>query len=92
MGTEAKKWKLFRDSFGTGVQIGKECGFFVLARTKKRSEEIATLIAAAPDLLGSLERAVSLYGQPGGPWNVPNDPGSWLEQARAAIAKARGRG
>ena len=94
MGTEAKKrsaWTLFSDGFGSGVQIGKECGFFVQAKAKKRSEELARLIAAAPDLLEALERAVQLYGQPGGPWNVPSEPGAWIEQARAAIAKARGR-
>lgn len=50
----------------------------------------AALIAAAPDLLEALERAVNLYGAPGGPWNVPSDPGGWLEQAREAIAKAKG--
>lgn len=33
------------------------------------------------DLLAALKRAVELYGKPGG-------PGSWLTQARAAIAKA----
>ncbi len=47
------------------------------------------LISAAPDLLAALEAAISLYGTPGGPWNVPSDPGGWLEQARAAVAKAK---
>jgi len=47
------------------------------------------LIAAAPDLLAALENAIALYGKDGGPWNVPRDPGGWLDRARAAIAKAR---
>lgn len=32
-----------------------------------------------------LREAVALYGKPGGPWNVPSDPGGWLERARAAL-------
>ncbi len=54
--------------------------------------EVANLFAAAPDMLAALEEAVSLYGIPGGPWNVPSDPGGWLKQARAAIAKAKAKG
>lgn len=50
----------------------------------------ARLIAAAPDLLDALEYAVEKYGRDGGPWNVPSDPGGWLDRARAAIAKAKG--
>lgn len=34
----------------------------------------------------ALQRAVDLYGKPGGPWNVPSDPGGWLAEARAALA------
>lgn len=47
-------------------------------------------IAAAPDLLAALEKAVADYGQPGGPWNVPSEPGTWIEMARDAIQKAKG--
>ena len=50
----------------------------------------ARLMAAAPDLLAALQEAVTAYGKPGGPWNVPSDPGGWLERARTAIAKAQG--
>jgi len=38
------------------------------------------------DLLAALSHAVDLYGKPGGPWNVPSDPGSWI-----ALAKAKGQ-
>lgn len=45
---------------------------------------------ASTKLLAALKVAVELYGKPGGPWNVPSDPGSWLAQAREAIAAAEG--
>lgn len=50
----------------------------------------ARLIAAAPDLLSALQYAMDQYGKPGGPWNVPSDPGGWLDRARNAVAKALG--
>ena len=43
------------------------------------------------DLLDALKYAVDQYGKPGGPWNVPSDPGGWIERAKAAIKKAGGR-
>ena len=50
----------------------------------------AHLIAAAPELYNALEKAVEDYGKPGGPWNDPSEPGTWLAMAQAALAKARG--
>ena len=50
----------------------------------------AMLIEASPDLLAVVEEAIRLYGKPGGPWNVPSDPGGWMDRAQAAVAKARG--
>lgn len=50
----------------------------------------ARLYAAAPDMYEALEAAVSEYGKPGGPWNVPSEPGTWIDKARAALTKARG--
>ena len=47
--------------------------------------------AAHDDLLAALSRAVDLYGKQGGPWNVPSDPGSWIAQAKDALAKAKGQ-
>lgn len=35
--------------------------------------------------------AVAVYGKPGGPWNVPSDPGGWLDRARNWLAEADGR-
>lgn len=50
----------------------------------------AALITAAPDLLVALEKAVAIYGKPGGPWNLPHEPGAWITMAEDAIAKAKG--
>lgn len=53
-------------------------------------EADATLIAAAPDLYAALAKAVDDYGKPGGPWNVPSEPGTWIQMAKDALNKARG--
>ena len=53
-------------------------------------DSISALISAAPDMYKALEKAVEDYGKPGGPWNVPSEPGSWIALAKAALAKARG--
>jgi len=54
------------------------------------TEANAALIAAAPDMYAALENAVKDYGKPGGPWNVPSEPGTWIHSATSALAKARG--
>ena len=33
----------------------------------------------------ALQEAVDQYGKPGGPWNVPSDPGGWIARACAAL-------
>lgn len=53
---------------------------------------IASTRTVDGELLEALKEAVAQYGKQGGPWNVPSDPGGWLDRARAAIAKATGHG
>ena len=36
----------------------------------------------------ALAEAVEKYGKPGGPWNVPGEPGSWIDKARKALEGA----
>ena len=57
---------------------------------KERWDADKNLIAAAPDMYAALENAVKDYGKPGGPWNVPSEPGTWIHSATSALAKARG--
>jgi hypothetical protein len=52
------------------------------AYERDKSPRIAALEAA-------LSRAVDAYGKPGGPWNVPSEPGSWIDQARQALRLGR---
>jgi hypothetical protein len=40
--------------------------------------------------LVALEKAVAIYGKPGGPWNLPHEPGAWITLAENAIKKAKG--
>ena len=42
--------------------------------------------SGAAALAAALTEAVETYGKPGGPWNVPSEPGSWIAKARAALA------
>lgn len=61
-----------------------------LPTESRNSEADIGLIAAAPELLEALEYAVNIYGRFGAVVNEPYHPGEWIEQANAAIAKARG--
>lgn len=45
------------------------------------------IVARIDALEKALQRAVDLYGKPGGPWNVPSDPGGWLAESRAALGE-----
>lgn len=49
------------------------------------SASIRRMQAEIERLRSALSDAVELYGKPGGPWNVPSDPGGWLVGARAAL-------
>lgn len=51
------------------------------------AELFRALLAANRGLAGPLRKAVNDYGKPGGPWNVPNEPGTWIEMARQALSQ-----
>ena len=62
-----------------------------LARENARKDaELATLRAECERMRKALAYAIEKYGKPGGPWNVPSDPGGWLDLARAALAATKG--
>lgn len=62
-----------------GAEVEHEVG--VQGRTREEAHANAHLIAAAPDLLGALERMVEAFG---------DNNGMAAKAARAAIAQARG--
>lgn len=53
---------------------------------------LAVARADADRLRAILSDAVALYGRPGGPWNIPSDPGGWLGRARTALEQGGGDG
>lgn len=86
-------WKLFDDETCFVGYIMHDEGFrahIFETAGQQEDEANALLIAAAPELFEALAEAVRMYGSEGGPWNVPSHPGSWIAQARAALAKALG--
>lgn len=74
----------------TELIVNEKEAIALLGTCGEKEQANAHLIAAAPDMYEALEAAVSEYGKPGGPWNVPSEPGTWIDKARAALAKARG--
>ena len=60
----------------------------LMKRIAALEAELAALREDKARLVEALEKAVDVYGKPGGPWNVPSEPGTWLAHARAAIAAA----
>lgn len=43
------------------------------------------------DLVKALQKAVQDYGGAGGPWNVPDEPGTWIKMAKEALLKHQKR-
>lgn len=56
------------------------------------TEYDARLIAAAPDLLRALEKAVVLFAGDDGNRLPGTAPHAWLHEARAALARVQGQG
>ena len=51
----------------------------------RRCEELE---AERNRLREALAEAVEKYGKPGGTWNIPGEPGSWIAKAREALKGA----
>lgn len=46
---------------------------------------VLELDAYAARLMDCLAKTVAVYGKPGGPWNVPSEPGTWIAEAQALL-------
>lgn len=78
------------------VSCGNECIDWVpVERWNNRPAEeaktarIAELEAERDRMREALAEAVEKYGKPGGPWNIPGEPGSWIAKAREALKGER---
>lgn len=49
------------------------------------NNQLAAILVDNGRLRTALLQAVKMYGQPGGPWNVPSEPGAWLGMAKEAL-------
>lgn len=88
-------WRIW--SGGTQVYVDNSTGNAIAAMVddkKSVMEARAAFILRAANshhaLLAALEKAIADYGNPGGPWNVPSEPGTWIAMARDAVAQAKG--
>ena len=83
-------WDELASAAGTGTFPGlAEIHATCLAEAERALTNYFAATAAtttAADLAAALTEAVETYGKPGGPWNVPSEPGSWIAKARAALA------
>ena len=85
-------WIAFSDEIANHtniVSIADRTRLVLILPDRHKSHPDVLLITAAPELLEALEKAVADYGRTGGPWNVPSEPGTWIEMAKNAIAKAK---
>lgn len=91
------KWEVLPNGNDLDIKIGEEQRIYVVLQATDLDMDNyiarkanANLIASAPDLYYALEKAVNDYGKEGGPWNVPSEPGTWIDMAKNALKKARG--
>lgn len=85
-------WQILRSADNYPYQIADDTGDlvtrwgFLIKPASPMAEANAALIAAAPDLYEALRELFATLDP-----ERPGSPGSTLEKARAAIAKAEGR-
>jgi hypothetical protein len=72
------------------IMLGETTVATFFSKDAEAVRDMIERLNAAGDMRAALDGAVAAYGKPGGPWNVPSDPGGWLSRARAALAKANG--
>ena len=54
----------------------------------RKVDPVEEMENAKKALYAALKKAVDDYGKEGGPWNVPDEPGTWIAMAKEALAKA----
>ena len=78
-----------REDVTKAIALAAGVAWMAAEKVDPNLEEMDRALAAAraenDRLRAILSDAVALYGRPGGPWNIPSDPGGWLDRARAAL-------
>jgi len=54
---------------------------------EKAATDAANFLIHGPELVEQLQTTIEKYGKPGGPWNVPSEPGEWISNARKLLKK-----
>jgi len=52
---------------------------------EQSAKDAAKLLIHGPLLLSQLKKTVEKYGHPGGPWNIPSEPGEWIGNAQELL-------
>lgn len=80
---------------GSAERLLVECPGIIPKATQSLEKATCPFCGALPsdqcedfrDMVNLLRETVATYGKAGGPWNVPSDPGGWLERNRAMLAR-----
>lgn len=52
---------------------------------EQAAKDAAKFLIHGLALLAALKETVEKYGEPGGPWNIPSEPGEWISNARKLV-------
>lgn len=63
------------------LNFGESGGY----QDEKTATDAAKFLIHGPELLEQLKSTIEKYGKPGGPWNVPSEPGQWIFNAQNLV-------
>ena len=58
---------------------------FLQSENDKAARTLFEPDTLTPKLVAFIRETVETYGKPGGPWNIPSDPGSWLARGQELL-------
>lgn len=79
-----------RQELGFGGQAQWEYEPEPIHSLHRSTAQAAITACRAEEMLELLRDTVAAYGKPGGPWNVPNEPGAWITRARVMVEEMGG--
>jgi hypothetical protein len=76
-------------AYGVNIRDLRDVAAYVAELERENAELDFLRHEGGPQSVAAMEavlhEAVQTYGKPGGPWNVPSDPGGWIGRAKAAL-------